>query len=483
MISDNFEMAKAFFENGLKYFQEEKFYQAEQNFLKSLDLVPQRLSTIQNLISIYLKTNEVKKLDNLLEKNMKLHDHIELKYGLAFNFFFKKNYSKSMAICQELLNHQDFKEPIEDLLASNFKKKKLFFDALTIYKKKLKIKKDYLIFYNIGNLFSDLGRVNTAYYYYKKSLEHKKDFSTLWNLSICALKLKNFEYGFLLYENRWNKKENPVKKKFNQIRSLNSSEEIKNQKILVWDEQGLGDTIQFSRFLIDLLNFSKNITLVVDKKLKEILNNLDKNITVTDYENLNSENFDYQIPICSLPKLLKIKNIKDIKYNKLDIKRAKQFKLDQTDNLKIGIAWSGNPNYILDEYRSIPFKNFKKLLKIKGINFYKLSQNVRSDEYLEYNLFNNLFDLGSKSLYEISQLMDELDLVISSDTSIIHLAGILNVKSFLLLNFNSDWRWFNDTEKTIWYPSVSIIKQKKLGEWTSVFTELETELKKLVISK
>ena len=126
MISDNFEMAKAFFENGLKYFQEEKFYQAEQNFLKSLDLVPQRLSTIQNLISIYLKTNEVKKLDNLLEKNMKLHDHIELKYGLAFNFFFKKNYSKSTTLCQELLNYKDFKETIEDLLASNFKKKNYF---------------------------------------------------------------------------------------------------------------------------------------------------------------------------------------------------------------------------------------------------------------------------------------------------------------------------------------------------------------------
>ena len=483
MISDNFEKAKAFFEDGLKFFQEEKFYQAEINFLKSLDLVPQRLSTIRNLISIYIKTNEVKKLENFLEKNMKLHDHIELKYGLAFNFFFKKNYSKSMTLCQELLNHKDFKETIEDLLASNFKKKKLFFDALTIYKKKLKIKKNYLVFYNIGNLFSDLGRVNIAYYYYKKSLELKKDFSTLWNLSICSLKLKNFEYGFLLYENRWNKKENPGKKKFNQIRSLNSLEEIKNRKILVWDEQGLGDTIQFSRFLIDLLNFSKNITLVVDKKLKEILKNLDKNLTVTDYENLNSENFEYQIPICSLPKLLKIKNIKDIKYNKLEISKVKHFKLEQTDNLKIGIAWSGNPNYTLDEYRSIPFKNFKKLLNIKGINFYKLSQNVRGDEYLEYNSFNNLFDFGSKSIFEISQLMDELDLVISSDTSIIHLAGILNVKSFLLLNFNSDWRWFNDTEKTIWYPSVSIIKQKKLGEWTSVFTELETELKKLVISK
>ena len=79
--------------------------------------------------------------------------------------------------------------------------------------------------------------------------------------------------------------------------------------------------------------------------------------------------------------------------------------------------------------------------------------------------------------------MDELDLVISSDTSIIHLAGILNIKSFLLLNFNSDWRWFNDNEKTVWYPSVSIIKQKKLGEWSTVFADLEMKLKKFVISK
>ena len=127
MISDNFEKAKAFFEDGLKYFEEEKFYQAEINFIKSLDLVPQRLSTIRNLISIYIKTNDVKKLDNFLEKNTTLHNHIELKYGLAFNFFFKKNYSKSINICQELINHKEFKDSIEDLLASNLKKKKNYF--------------------------------------------------------------------------------------------------------------------------------------------------------------------------------------------------------------------------------------------------------------------------------------------------------------------------------------------------------------------
>ena len=92
-------------------------------------------------------------------------------------------------------------------------------------------------------------------------------------------------------------------------------------------------------------------------------------------------------------------------------------------------------------------------------------------------------DFGDKSIYEISEIMSQLDLVISSDTSIIHLAGILNVKSILLLNFNSDWRWFNDTKKTIWYPSVHIIKQKNFDSWENVFVELETKLKELIYKK
>ena len=86
-----------------------------------------------------------------------------------------------------------------------------------------------------------------------------------------------------------------------------------------------------------------------------------------------------------------------------------------------------NPNFPLDEYRSILFKNFKEILNIKKINFFKLSQNVRNQEFLDYHSFSNLFDFGDKSLFEISEVMKELDLVISSDTSIIHLAGILNV--------------------------------------------------------
>ena len=472
----NLENAKISFEKGLKYFQQENYEQAENCFLESLRLAPGRLSIIRNLISVYIKNNQKKKLDIFLETNKRLYNEKEVLFGLAFNFFYKKNYIKSIEICKKLLIDKEYKNSIEDLLASNYKKQKNFLKALKIYKNKLKKNKNYLTYYNIGNLFSDLGRVKTAYYYFEKSLKLKKDNSTLWNISLCALKLKNFKEGFELYENRWNKKDNPEEKKFSQIPLLTSLNDIQSKNILIWDEQGLGDTLQFSRFVIDLVLYSKNITFVVNKKLSKILKNLNKHIFVTDYNNLKLENFDYQLPLLSLPKLLKVNSFNQILYHKLALPSLDDFQLELKGEFKIGIAWSGNPDYFLDEQRSIPFEYLHDLFKIKDVNFYKLSQNIRSDEYIDFNSLTNLNDLGDKSLYEISQLLEQIDLVISSDTSIIHLAGILNKKSILLLNFNSDWRWFDQNDNTVWYPSVKIIKQEKIYDWESVVKKLVQEV-------
>ena len=482
MKDQNLENAKIFFEKGLKFFQQENYKQAEHFFLESLKLAPGRLSVIRNLIAIYVKNNQKKKLDQFLESNKRLYNEKEVLFGFAFNFFYKKNYKKSIELCKKLLIYKEFKNSIEDLLASNYKKNKNFLKALKIYKNKLKKEKNYLTYYNIGNLFSDIGRVQTAYYYFKKSLKLKNDNSTLWNISLSALKLKNFKEGFDLYENRWNKKDNPGEKKFTQIPLLTSLDEIKNKKILIWDEQGLGDTLQFSRFVIDLAFYSKNITFVVNKKLSKILKKLNNHISVTDYDNLGLQNFDYQLPLFSLPKLLKVNSINQINYHKLSLPILNDFQIELKGEFKIGIAWSGNPDYSLDEYRSIPFQYLQNLFKIEGVNFYKLSQNIRNDEFIDFNSLRNLNDFGEKSLFEISQLLEKFDLVISSDTSIIHLAGILNIKSILLLNFNSDWRWFDQTENTIWYPSVKIIKQKKINDWESVVTRLVKEVS-LIINK
>ena len=484
MNNKNLEEAKIFFTEGLKFLQEENYQEAEIKFIKSLDLSPGRLSIIHNLISIYINTDQKYKLKKLLENYKNLSEEKEILYGKAFSFYFENNYLDSIAVCKKIVEFQEFKFSIQDLLASNFKKQKKFLDALKLYKQKLKEKKNHLVFYNIGLLFSELGRTRIAKYYFNKCREIKKDDHTnLFSLALCKLKLKDFENGFLLYENRF-KKQNPIELKFQHIKSPNFLSEIKDKKILIWDEQGLGDTLQFSRFVIDLLKFTDQITFVVNSKLSQILSGLDKNILVKSYDNLNSENFDYQIPLCSLPKYLDIKTTEEINFFSLKyINKFDNHLLLDNKKLNIGIAWSGNKEYFLDTYRSIPFKYFKNILNLKDINFFKLSKDLRDEDKDKFTLYPNLIDLSKRSLAEVSDYIKHLDLVISSDTSIIHLAGILNKKSILLLNYNSDWRWFDGINKTVWYPSVQVIKQNKFNSWNEVFIRLKKKLKNLKLDK
>jgi ADP-heptose:LPS heptosyltransferase len=475
---NDFEKAKNFFQQGLNNLQDENYEDAEAKLLECLKLVPNRISTLQNLIAVYIATEQKKKLKEIINFHNHLINENVIQYGLAFDQHFNQNYSKSIEICKKLINLDNFKDSISDLLASNFKKQKLFLQTLKMYKKKLNKKKDYLIYYNIGTFFFDLGRTDKAIYYFKKSEDLKKiDNSNLWNLSLCYLTLGNLEKGFELYEYRWLKKFNKQIKKFENIKTPLNTDEVINRNILISDEQGLGDTIQFSRFVIELLKFTKKITFVVNSKLVKLLSNLDKNINVIEYEDLKTNDFDFHISLCSLPLLLRIKDINDINYYPLNFNIKNKISFEK--NINIGLSWSGNPNFHLDEYRSISFKNFEEILKIKKTNFFKLSQNVKNEEFLDYHSFPNLFDFGDKSLFEISEVMRQLDLVISSDTSIIHLAGILNIKSILLLNYNSDWRWFDDKNKTIWYPSVEIIKQKTFNSWENVFYELKERIEKL----
>jgi Tfp pilus assembly protein PilF len=477
--SNSFEKAKKLFIQGLNNLQKENYEDAESDLLESLKLVPNRLSTLHNLFSVYIATEQKNKLKEILKSHNHLINENEIQYGYAYDQYFDQNYSKSIEFCEKLISQDKFKDSISDLLASNFKKQKLFLETLRVYKKKLNEKKDHLIYYNIGTLFFELGRIKKALYYFKKSENlNKTHNSNLWNLSLCHLTLGNLYKGFSLYECRWLKKSNKPIKKFENIKTPLSTEEIIQKNILISDEQGLGDTIQFSRFVIELLKFTKKITFVVNSKLVKLLTNLDKDIIVIEYKDLKNNNFDYHLSLCSLPLFLKIKDINDIQYYSLNFNKRNNISLQKND-FNVGLSWSGNPNFTFDEYRSLSFKKFKNILDIKRINFFKLSQNVRDEELLDYYSLSNFFDFGDKSLFEIAEVMKELDLVISSDTSIIHLAGILKIKSILLLNYNSDWRWFRDKKKTIWYPSVEIIKQETFNSWENVFYELEKRLEKL----
>ena len=477
MNQNNFEKAKVHFEKGLNFFNNFEYDLSEKEFLFCLELVPDRLSAVSNLIKIYIVKEDTVKLKDFLEKLNHIKHQKEIQFGIAYSDYFNNKYDNSIEICNNLLSFPELVLEVLSLLAVNYIKKKQFLTSLKIYKKILLKKKDFEIYYNIANLLFKLGRTRQAYYFFKKSNnlnpEHK---STLWGMSLCLLTLKELTKGFQLYETRWAIKD-AKKKRYTNIPLATDISQIFNKKILIWQEQGLGDTIQFSRFVIDLNKYSKNITLVVHKKLKDLLSYISPLVRVIEYDllDLEKEKFDFQLPICSLPKFLEIKKIEDISYYKLQLPKKNIRNLDY-NILNLGLAWSGSPNYLNDEYRSIPFKYFKKILNFNETNFYKLSKDLRIQELLDYNSYN-IIDLSDKDFSDLSHLVKDLDLVISADTSIIHLSGILGINSILLLNFNSDWRWFDSYKTTPWYPSVKIIKQKKLNDWGPVFDQLNDEIK------
>lgn len=473
----NLNQAKIFFENGLENLLKSNYSEAEKYFLKSLEIIPNRISTISNLIQIYFLKKEISKLNDFLNRFLHLQSDQEIQFGYACLNYLKGDYNSSIILCKKIIHKKVNidENKVINLLAINYRKNKNFLKSIKYYKILLKKKKDHLTFYNIASLLSEIGKNKFALNFYLKCKELKPDFkSCLWNLSHCYLKLGRLDLGFNLYENRF-LNENPVPKKFKDIKDPNSLDELAKKKVLIWDEQGLGDTLNFSRFIFDLLNFTKNITFVVNSSLVELLKNLDENINVVDYNflKLNPQKFDYQIPLGSLPRLLKIKNKNELRFRPLILKEEK---LNLPKNrLNIGFTWFGNLNYPNDQYRSISLKYFKEILSIKNINYYKLSKGIKDIDLDEYSKFE-IKDLGNKNFNQLSKYLMNLDLIISSDTVIAHLAGILNLNCILLLNFNSDWRWFYDDKKTPWYPSIKIIKQKKLNDWTPVLSSLKNEI-------
>jgi hypothetical protein len=156
---------------------------------------------------------------------------------------------------------------------------------------------------------------------------------------------------------------------------------------------------------------------------------------------------------------------------------------------KIAICWQGNPKNKIDVGRSFPVSLLEDISKINGVRLISLQKNegVEQTKNLPVGMkIENLpddFDSGENAFLDSVAVMRCVDLVITSDTALTHLAGSLGVKTWLPLRYLPDWRWLLDRDDSPWYPSMKIYRQVKIGDWSSVFNEIETELKNLVLTK
>ncbi|MDD2897079.1 MAG: tetratricopeptide repeat-containing glycosyltransferase family protein [Desulfuromonadaceae bacterium] len=296
------------------------------------------------------------------------------------------------------------------------------------------------------------------------------------NLSLLLLLQGKYVEGWKEYEWRWETNRHPfIKREFSKPAWTGCP--IPGLRLLIHCEQGLGDTIQFSRYLHTVSVVSRaRLVVACHPSLHSLLSIMNSELILTE-PNKNQATFDYYISLLSLPSLFKttVENIPfpegylrspNMKYN--DWNRL----CDQKNKyLNVGICWSGNQ--FPDPNRSCPFEYIQCLLEIDGINFFSLQFGNASKQNK-----TRMVDLTPliHDFSDTAALIDQLDLVISIDTAVAHLAGALGKRTWVLLPFVPDWRWGTAGDTCLWYKNIRLFRQKNPAGWSELMNRVKDAL-------
>jgi tetratricopeptide (TPR) repeat protein len=341
---------------------------------------------------------------------------------------------------------------------------------------------------NRGNVLKDMQRFGEALRSHDRAIELKADFvDAHWNKSICALLAGDFETGWPLYEWRKRKAE-PQGKSFSLQSVWSGSEPLGGRILFLQGEQGLGDTIQFCRFAILAQDRGAKVILAVQDPLMRLLQNLGTEIATVPLTSV-PPGFDCQAALMSLPLAFGTGGSSPVRIPYL---RAENEKVEKwhdrvgANGFKIGICWQGNRQTKIDRGRSIPLRHFEALAAIPDVRLISLQKNdgVEQLSDLPRGVFvetlGDDFDAGPDAFVDAAAVMMSLDLVITSDTAIAHLAGALGRPVWLVLQHVPDWRWLLGRTDSPWYPTMRLFRQPGQGNWAGAFEEIASELRTLV---
>jgi len=356
-----------------------------------------------------------------------------------------------------------------------------FEEAKDSYDNAIRLRPDFADAYcNRAVVLEELNRFQEAVENYDIAIRIKPDFATAkFNKSINLLLNGNLKEGFGLYESRWEKRDPVTKRKFDQPLWL-GKENIEGKTILIHSEQGLGDSIQFSRYLELMHKYEAKVLFEVPKPLYGLFKN-----SKAPYELLQKNDplpyFDYHCPLLSLPLIFKteLSNIPGITpyfFSNPEKNNYWAFQLGKKTKPRIGIVWSGDVKNKKDQFRSM---KLDELVSRLPVNFEYISLQKEVGEHDVANLKKyNIKHFGDQlhDFTDTASLIECMDLVISVDTSVAHLSASLGKETWILISFIPDFRWFLGRDDSPWYRSVSLYRQKNDRQWAPVLERMSTNL-------
>lgn len=336
--------------------------------------------------------------------------------------------------------------------------------------------------YNRGNCLRDMRRLEEAMAAYDSAIALNPDFARAHsNKGFCALLQGDFAQGLPLYE--WRKRLNPpIEARVYDQPLWTGREEISGKTLFLYAEQGLGDTIQLYRFVTPLLERGAEVILSAQDGLLRLLESAVPKVTLIGSKTVPAR-FDYHIPLASLPLALGV-TAGTIpcrqSYLTAEPERVARWRSRIGEKgFKIGISWQGGRFGIAS--RAMPLSCFHGLARLDGVRLISLQKGFGAEQLADLPVVESLgddFDSGPHGFLDAAAVMESLDLVITLDSALAHVAGALGRPVWVALKHVPDWRWFLDRSDSVWYPNLRLFRQKKEGDWAPVFAEMEAEIRK-----
>jgi tetratricopeptide (TPR) repeat protein len=455
---------------------------AISSFELAIALDPNQASAHINIGNIFLKQGKLNDAANSFNNALNTEpDSAPALNGLATTWMKKNEFDKALELFSRALKASPDQPEILCNMGILLRYQGKYVESETNLRKAIAIQPKLSEFHlNLGNTLKSQLDLNGALECYQHSLNlDPKNADAHWNKAQVLLLLGHLEEGFQEYE--WRTKcfeTNLLIGRPNGPRWDGSN--LNGKKILIYCEQGLGDAIQFVRYAKILAKLGAQVIVKCPLKLKELFETIpeiSRVITRLD----KSTTCHFQASILSLPYLIgtNLKTIPaEVPYLFLPKSRSKD--LISNGNKNIGVVWAGSSSHKNDRKRSTTLESFIPLLNTKGFNFYSLQFGEREKDIIFYNLENSLINLEKDldGFMSTAELIEKLDLIISIDTSMAHLAGALGKPVWTLLSFLPDWRWMLGRDASPWYPSMRLFRQDTPGDWKGVIEDVQIALSK-----
>jgi tetratricopeptide (TPR) repeat protein len=429
-------------------------------------------------------------------------------YNLGFIFAASGNLGKAAsAYKQAICLKPDYAEAINNLGLILYEQNNIE-ESMILFQQAIRNKPDFTnAYYNLGNALQTHGNPQAAIEAYDQVLKMQPDSAeTRFNRSLSLLLTANFKAGWVEYEWRFSNLKDQEKTWSEKGIHRWDGSPFAGKRLLVLDEQGIGDTLQFVRYLPMVKKLGGTVLFETIQPLMGLLNNyygVDELLDRASAARYDSK-ADLYIPLMSLPGIFNtsLKTIPaDTPYLYADAAKVRSWRRRlKKDATNIGIVWAGKPTAQYDsvktsglehvdlkwagapaskiaDSRSNGLEYFAPLAQIPGVRLYGLQKGPGASQARELVQLN-VINLGEefKDFSDTAAAIANLDLVVSVDTSVAHLAGAMGKPVWVLIPFVPDWRWMLEREDSPWYPSMRLFRQPKRGDWDTVFLQLAREL-------